>query len=103
MDYERFVNLVTQGAGIDRASAERTVQATLETLAQRISAGEARDLASQLAPELAPWLNATQRSQRFDVDEFIRRLAGRLQVDDETTLRPRARRVRRARPSGRAA
>jgi uncharacterized protein (DUF2267 family) len=67
MDYDRFVNLVTQGRR-DRPRVRRTtMQATLETLAQRISAGEARDLASQLAA----WLNATQRSQRFDVDEFI--------------------------------
>jgi uncharacterized protein (DUF2267 family) len=87
MDLDRFVNLVTQAAGIDRAGAERAVQATLATLAQRISAGEARDLAAQLPPELAAWLNAPERSQRFDVDEFLRRVAERSQVDDETALR----------------
>ena len=102
MDSERFVNLVTQGAGIDRASAERTVRATLETLAQRISPGEARDLASQLAPELAPWLNATQRSQRFDVDEFIGGRPGGCSRRRDRA-KPRACRVRGARAGGRAA
>jgi uncharacterized protein (DUF2267 family) len=82
MDHDDFVQLVAQSAGIGRHDAERAVQATLSTLAERISAGEARDLAARLPPELAPWLGAPQRSERFDVDEFVRRVAVREGTDE---------------------
>ncbi len=92
MDHDAFVDAVMRAAAIDRDDAERAVRATLTTLAERISAGEARDLAAQLPPELAPWLNVEERSQRFDVDEFLRRLAARSGADEEAALR-RARSV----------
>jgi uncharacterized protein (DUF2267 family) len=72
------------------------VRATLTTLAERISAGEARDLAAQLPPELAPWLNVDKRSERFDVDEFLRRVTERSGADGDAALR-RARSVFAAR------
>jgi len=92
MDYDTFVAAVMQAARIDRDSAERAMRATLTTLAERISAGEARDLAAQLPPELAPWLNVDERSQRFDVDEFLRRIAERSGADEQAALQ-RARSV----------
>ena len=92
MDHDTFVDTVMQAAGIDRDEAERAVRATLTTLAERISAGEARDLAAQLPPELAPWLNVDKRSERFDVDEFLRRVAERCGTDEDAALR-RARSV----------
>lgn len=92
MDYDAFLDAVMQAAGIDRDDAERAVRATLTTLAERISAGEARDLAAQLPPELAPWLNVDKRSERFDVDEFLRRVAERSGADGDAALR-RARSV----------
>lgn len=63
------------------------MRATLQTLAERISAGEARQLAAQLPPELAPWLNSDSRSESFDADEFVRRVAGREEVDLSTAER----------------
>ncbi len=92
MDHDAFVGAVMQAAAIDRDDAERTVRATLTTLGERISAGAARDLAAQLPPELAPRLNVDEHSQRFDVDEFLRRLAERSGVDREAALQ-RARSV----------
>jgi uncharacterized protein (DUF2267 family) len=92
MDHDAFVDAVVQAARIDRDAAERAVRATLITLAERISAGEARDLASQLPPQLAPWLNVDERSERFDVDEFLRRVAERSGADEEAALQ-RARSV----------
>jgi uncharacterized protein (DUF2267 family) len=53
MDHDAFIDAVMQAAAIDRDDAERVVRATLTTLAERISAGERRDLAAQLPPELA--------------------------------------------------
>jgi uncharacterized protein (DUF2267 family) len=86
MDHDQFVQLVARDAGIDRDAAERAIRATLTTLAERISRGEARDLAAQLPPALSPWLNADERSQRFDVDEFLRRVAERAGVDEDAAF-----------------
>jgi uncharacterized protein (DUF2267 family) len=47
MDRDRFIALVERSAGILQADAERAVEATF---AERISAGQARDLAARLAP-----------------------------------------------------
>jgi uncharacterized protein (DUF2267 family) len=45
MDHEAFTKTVAEAAGIDPATAERAIEATLVTLGQRISEGEAEDLA----------------------------------------------------------
>jgi uncharacterized protein (DUF2267 family) len=80
MDHETFMTIV-QGAGTTREGAERAVRATLQTLAERIDAGEARDLAERLPPELAPWIATTTGAERFDVDEFMARVAAREGTD----------------------
>ncbi|HEV7884218.1 MAG TPA: DUF2267 domain-containing protein [Solirubrobacteraceae bacterium] len=84
MDHDDVIRLVAQSAGIEPEAAECAVEATLATLAERISAGEARDLAALLPPELAPWLGATDRSQPFDAAEFVRRVAARDATDEAT-------------------
>jgi uncharacterized protein (DUF2267 family) len=84
VDRDRFVSIVEKGAGIGRAAAERAVEAVLETLAERISEGEARDLQEQLPPEIAPWLGTKSPAEGFGVDEFLRRVAEREGVDVET-------------------
>jgi uncharacterized protein (DUF2267 family) len=48
-DYERFMGFVQEAADLERGAAERATRAVLETLAERLSAGEACDLAEQLA------------------------------------------------------
>jgi uncharacterized protein (DUF2267 family) len=87
VDYERFISIVEGAAGVGREPARRATQATLETLADRISKGEARDLADQLPPELAPSLATDHDAERFGVDEFLRRLAEREGVDLESARR----------------
>jgi uncharacterized protein (DUF2267 family) len=84
MDYERFITLVEQQAGVGREAAVQATHATLQTLADRIAAGEARDLAEELPPELAPWIATATPAEPFDVDEFIRRVAEREGVDPST-------------------
>jgi Uncharacterized conserved protein (DUF2267) len=64
MDYERLLALVEQDPEIGRERAEGDVRATLQTLAERISAGRARDLAEQLPAELAPWLATAGGAER---------------------------------------
>ena len=51
-DYAGFIATVEREADVPHDQAERAVTATLETLGERISGGEAHDLAGQLPPEL---------------------------------------------------
>jgi uncharacterized protein (DUF2267 family) len=81
------IDFVRRVAAYDRERADRAVRATLQTLAERISAGEARQLAEQLPPELAPSLGSDTHSQPFDMDDFVRRLAAREEVDPDTAER----------------
>jgi uncharacterized protein (DUF2267 family) len=87
MDHEKFIDLVAAEAGVDRDGAERAVHATLQTLAERIDREEARQLAAQLPPEVAPWLATMSAAERFDADELVRRVAQREDVDVHTAER----------------
>jgi uncharacterized protein (DUF2267 family) len=86
-DYERFLHVVEQAAGAGREQAVTAAHATLQTLAEHLDRGEARDLAALLAPELAPWIGTPGPSESFDVDEFLRRVAEREGVDPATAER----------------
>jgi uncharacterized protein (DUF2267 family) len=74
---DEFVTIVAQAAQIDRERAKRAIQVTLQTLGERIDAGEARHLAAELPEQLAPWVATRTPAERFDVDEFLRRVAER--------------------------
>jgi uncharacterized protein (DUF2267 family) len=80
-DRDSFLAIVQDAAGLERESAERATQAVLQTLADRLSAGEARDLAEQLPADIAAWLATNTGAEPFDVDEFLRRVAEREDVD----------------------
>jgi uncharacterized protein (DUF2267 family) len=86
-DYERFLTTVQVKARLAREDAERATHATLQTLAERLSAGEARDLAAQLPDELAPWLATDSGAEPFHADEFVRRVAAREQADTSAAER----------------
>jgi uncharacterized protein (DUF2267 family) len=81
MDYEQFVTLVEQDLGTGRERTEQAIRAPLQTLAERIASGEARDHAAERPDELAPWIATTTGAERFDIDEFLRRVAEREGVD----------------------
>jgi uncharacterized protein (DUF2267 family) len=85
--YERFITTVQQKASINREAAERAAQATLQILAERLSQGEARDLAAQLPEPLAGWLFTDTDAAPFGLEEFLRRVAERECVDAETAER----------------
>jgi uncharacterized protein (DUF2267 family) len=80
-EHERFIATVELNTGLSRPDAERAARATLETLAERLAPGEARDLAERLPAELAPYLATTDPAEPIDIDEFLRRVAQREQVD----------------------
>lgn len=81
MRYEAFVDEVQRRAGLrDRDEAERIVDATLETLGERLDPTETRDLADQLAAELKAPLFRRQFSQPFDLEEFYNRVHSRSRI-----------------------
>jgi uncharacterized protein (DUF2267 family) len=82
--YERFITTIEQKAGIPWNEAERAARATLQTLAERLTGKQARELAAELPPPLGEWLSSGgSRPEPFDADEFVRRVAERAQVDAE--------------------
>jgi uncharacterized protein (DUF2267 family) len=82
LDYASFITAVEQEAGVPREEADRATRATLETLGERISGGEARDLAERLPRELRPVVVHGEQAEPFGRDEFIRRVAVREGVND---------------------
>jgi uncharacterized protein (DUF2267 family) len=96
VDYDQFVELVRQRAGVpasrrldgmpltDTEMAETLTRATLQVLAQRISGGEARDLALQLPSPFEEWLRSEhEHAEPFDLEVFIQRVADLALVDFE--------------------
>jgi uncharacterized protein (DUF2267 family) len=82
--HERFIVTIQQRTGIGWDKAERAAQATLETLAERVSAGVARDLAGDLPVAERRWLRPQGDAQPFDPVTFVRRVAEREQTDPAT-------------------
>jgi uncharacterized protein (DUF2267 family) len=90
MDYAHFMTTVRQAigdGGADAGEASQAARVTLQTLGERIDREEARHLASQLPPELAPWITTPTPAQRFDADEFVRRISEGEGVDPPTARR----------------
>jgi uncharacterized protein (DUF2267 family) len=86
MEYHEFVKNVQEQAGCrEKAEALRAIQATLETLGERLFRGEAEHLAAQLPRELQPYLMDIQEHHKFEVDEFVDKVSSR-----EGTDRPHA-------------
>jgi uncharacterized protein (DUF2267 family) len=80
--YDEFIARVAENVGVSSAEAEKLTRATLETLAERISGGEARDLAAQLPlPLQNPLLPASEEAEGFSFKEFVRRTAERAATD----------------------
>jgi uncharacterized protein (DUF2267 family) len=93
MKYDEFIAQVQQRARLNsRAEAEQATRATLETLGERITGTEAEDLASQLPPEIAQYLqkSPSETGQSFALDEFFWRVSQREGVDlNESTYHAR--------------
>ena len=68
-----------------RRAAENAITATLETLNERITGGEARALAAQLPKEIQPALRPkAEEAEGFSLEELYWRVAERKGVDIET-------------------
>jgi uncharacterized protein (DUF2267 family) len=87
MDYEEFISAAQDLLELDRDRAERAVEATLKTLADRLSTEQALHLVELLPPELGPALFHFGAPERLDVDAFLQRVADREDVDLKTARR----------------
>lgn len=91
MDAATMTTQVADAGEIERDVAERAIEATLRTLAHRITGPEAHDLASQLPVEFQGPLEeeaaASEQGEQFDADEFLRRVGDEIGSDQETTRR----------------
>jgi uncharacterized protein (DUF2267 family) len=85
MRQEAFLALVQRAAGISPQQAEAAARATLRTLAERITLGDAEDVAAFLPSQLrGDLLSAPEPVEPYGVDEFVRRVAARERVDRDT-------------------
>jgi uncharacterized protein (DUF2267 family) len=86
MNHEKFIDGVAARAAMSREEAEELTRATLQTLAERISGGEAEDLAAQLPGPLKSALPERPggTAEAFDLDEFERRVADRAGVPQDS-------------------
>ncbi|MER7663574.1 MULTISPECIES: DUF2267 domain-containing protein [unclassified Streptomyces] len=86
MDYETFIDTVSRRSGVPPDKAEALTHATLETLAERLTRGEADDLASELPKPLKTALIApTPEAEGFGLDEFVDRVSRRSGMSPDKT------------------
>jgi uncharacterized protein (DUF2267 family) len=84
---ERFLAQVKDLAGLDsEAEARGTIAATLETLKERLAGEEPSDLAAQLPPEIAPYVEGVGGGESFSVEEFYERVAQKEGVGKEEAV-----------------
>jgi uncharacterized protein (DUF2267 family) len=87
LDYDDFIAIVAERAHASTAEAQRAACATLRTVAERLTAGEAEDVAERLPAGLRACLDAAGAYQPFHADEFLRRVALRAGLDRTTAER----------------
>ncbi|MEV5692702.1 DUF2267 domain-containing protein [Micromonospora globbae] len=85
MEYQDFINAVATRAKVSPDQAATVTRATLQALADRISAGQAEDLAYQLPDGLDDCLRKPFRQDHVEAslgfDDFMQRVADRPDVD----------------------
>ena len=92
MNAEQFIAEVKNLAELDNdEGAQKAIGATLETLKERLAGEEPSDLAAQLPPEIAPYLEGSGGRESFSVEEFYERVAQKEGVGkDEAVSHARA-------------
>lgn len=82
MQHDEFLEEVQQRARLDsRKEATEATEVVLETLAERLPADEAEDIASELPKELAGHFEDSGKAETFGVDEFFQRINGREEAE----------------------
>lgn len=89
MDDEEFIEIVRQEAPLESKDAARDVtDATLQTLGERITDGEASNIAQHLPDDFAETLiNASQgEADPFSLEEFTERVSERAGIDESQAI-----------------
>ena len=93
MKYDEFVGQVRSRANLETGEqARKAIQATLESLGERLAGNEANQLAAQLPQELTGYLQTidANESESFSLEEFFRRVSLREGVaEPEASLHAR--------------
>jgi uncharacterized protein (DUF2267 family) len=85
---EQFVTEVKNLAEIDSdEDVRKAIGATLETLKERLAGEEPSDLAAQLPPGIAPYVEGDGGRESFPVEEFYERVAGKEGVGKDEAVR----------------
>jgi uncharacterized protein (DUF2267 family) len=88
MKGEQFIaevrNLAELGSNED---AQKAIRATLETLKERLAGNEPSNLAAQLPPEIAPYVEGEGGREAFSVQEFYGRVAQKEGVDNDEAVK----------------
>jgi len=88
MKGEQFIaevrNLAELGTNED---AQKAIRATLETLRERLAGNEPADLAAQLPPEIATYVEGIGGREVFSVDEFYDRVAHKEGTESEEAVK----------------
>jgi uncharacterized protein (DUF2267 family) len=90
MPATQFFGRVSQRLGVDDGAARKITDAVLETLAERIAAGQVEDLIAQLDPvlhvPLRRGISAVPDAQRMPLQQFLQRVAAREGVDQDEAV-----------------
>ncbi|MCO1594298.1 DUF2267 domain-containing protein [Micromonospora sp. RHAY321] len=85
MNYDTFIDQVSQRTRAPSEQAVELTRAVLETLAERLTGGEVLDLAVQLPQPLQLVLKpspSVEQAERIGAAEFVARVALRARVDE---------------------
>ena len=78
MKYDEFMGQVQSRAKLSSLEdAVKAARATLETISERLPAGEREHLASQLPDEIARFMKMDQEIDKYSIDEFFERVTER--------------------------
>ena len=87
MNDEQFIAEVKNLAELNADEvARKAIGATLETLKERLAGEEPSDLAAQLPPEIAPYVEGVGGGESFSVEEFYERVAQKEGVGKEEAV-----------------
>jgi uncharacterized protein (DUF2267 family) len=88
MKGDEFIAEVRNLAELDsNEEAEKATRATLETLRERLAGNEPSNLAAQLPPEIALYVEGDGGRESFSVQEFYERVAEREGVGHDEAIR----------------
>lgn len=82
MDHDEYLGELQHRAELpSQGDADRVARAVLTTLGERLTDGEAGNLAAQLPQEIDRYPEEAESGQQFDFSEFTERVAERAEVD----------------------